>query len=339
MRGVQRLLTALTFLAWLSACGVSNSSCQREDRFCVGLVTSTARLDDHGLNASAWEGIQRAVQEGTVWKADYIESVDARDYRKNLSTFAELGYDLVIASGAGQKEEVLAAAAEYPKTHFLGLDQAPPAEAPPNLAVVTFPEEQGGFLAGVLAAMISRTGIVGAVCETSGLDPMWRYCEGFRLGAKYEKKDITVLVTYHESASPDTLFTDEAWGKRTAGTMLNLGADVIFGVGGRLGQGALRGAAESGAWSIGSEEDQFYGAREARRSLLSSAVPDASGTVFQAIQLAASGGQPGNLQGVMELAPWHEAEGEVPLSAQTALQALQVSLQDGSVPVHAVQPR
>lgn len=334
-----RILAALLLLMSLSACGQSAAPCKAEDRLCIGLVTSTAGLNDHGLNTSAWEGVQRAVQEGSAWKADYIESVDSRDYGKNLAAFASQGYDVVIASGAGQEEAVRAVAAEYPGTHFLGLDQQAAAELPSNLTVATFPEEQGGFLAGALAAMISRTGIVGAVCETSGLDPMWRYCEGFRLGAKYEKKDITVLVTYHESVSPDTLFSDEAWGARTAGNMINLGADVIFGVGGRLGQGALRRAAEAGIWSIGSGEDQYYGTPEARRGLLSSAIPDAGGVVLETVHLAAPGDWRMQLQGAMQLAPWHDEEQNVPLSAQTALQALLVSLQNGSVPVYAVQPR
>lgn len=338
MTAPSRILAALLLLMSLSACGTSASACEDEERLCIGLVTSTAGLDDHGLNASAWEGLQRAVQENSGWKVDYIESVDSRDYGKNLAAFASQGYDVVIGSGAGQQDAVLAAANEYPGTRFLGLDQQAQAKPPSNLAVVTFPEEQGGFLAGALAAMISHTGIIGAVCETSGLDPMWRYCEGFRLGAQYEKKDITVLVTYHESASPDTLFTDEDWGARTAGSMLHLGADVIFGVGGRLGQGALRRAAQAGAWSIGSGEDQYYGTPEARRGLLSSAIPDASGAVLEAAHLAASEGWPAQIQGTMQLAPWHDEAENVPLSAQAALQALLVSLQNGSLPVYVIQP-
>ena len=60
----------------------------------------------------------------------------------------------------------------------------PHEEVRPNLIPITFAEDQMGFLAGALAARISETQIVGAVCETSGIDSMWRYCEGFRAGVQ-----------------------------------------------------------------------------------------------------------------------------------------------------------
>lgn len=306
----------------------------------MGLVTNTAGLNDHGLNASAWTGVQKAVQEGLVWQADYVESVDTRDYVKNLSALAALGYDLVIAGGAGLEEAALQAAAEHPGTRFLGLDQDLSAQPPSNLTVVTFPEEQGGFLAGALAALTTRTGIVGAVCEASWLDLSWRYCEGFRLGALHEDQGITVLISYHENATPETIFQDEAWGAEAAAEVLNLGADVIFGVGGRPAQGALRRAAQGGVFSIGSVQDQYFETREARPVLLSSAVPQADGIVLEHIRLLASGQTPtARLTGAMTLVPWHEADRLVPFSAQTTLEALKARLVDGTLPVQPVQPR
>ncbi len=339
MKGALRLAAVFLLLVAVSACGTDRRACTQPGTYCVGFVTSTARLDDHGLNASTWEGVQTALHDGTIQAADSIESVDARDYIKNLAYFAEHGYDLVISAGQGQTEATRAAAEKYPETHFLGLDETVPDAPLPNLQVVTFAKEQGGFQAGALAALVSQSNIVGAVCETSGIDSMWQYCEGFRLGAQHEKKDITVLVSYHENASPDTLFTDEDWGARTATGMLNKGADVIFGVGGRVGQGALRRAAQAGIWAIGSEQDQYFETREARAFLLASAVPQAADLVRGLLGEYASNGQIPAEVGSMSLSPFHEGERNLPLSAQAELLALKMALENGSLPVHAVKPR
>jgi hypothetical protein len=121
--------------------------------------------------------------------------------------------------------------------------------------------------------------------------------------------------------------------------MLNRGADVIFGVGGRLGQGALRRAVQAGAWSIGSEQDQFYRTREASGSLLSSAVPQAQEAVYEFIRRLAAGNQGTDMLGDMILAPYHEGERFVPLSAQAALLALDGGLEDGSLTIHPMKPR
>ena len=102
-----------------------------------------------------------------------------------------------------------------------------------------------GFLAGALAARISETRIVGAVCETSGINSVWRYCEGFRAGARYEDKDIKAEVIYRDDGDRESLFIDEAWGHDTAQELIQRGADIIFAAGGATGQGALRAAAEA----------------------------------------------------------------------------------------------
>jgi basic membrane protein A len=120
-----------------------------------------------------------------------------------------------------------------------------------------------GFLAGVLAARISKTHIVGAACETGDIDSMWRYCEGFRAGAKFADENIKVLVAYRDDASRDDLFINDTWGYETAQDLIHSGADVIFAAGGATGEGALRAAVDSQVYAIGSERDQgaVFGSR------------------------------------------------------------------------------
>jgi basic membrane protein A len=240
----------------LTACAQS-SDCFREDVFCAGLVTDVLGIDDHGMNQDTWVGLQESKVSGVVDRVEYIESIDTRDYGKNIAYFAERGYDAIITAGIGMSDETLRSADLYPDTVFVGMNQ-PHEEARPNIIPVTFAEDQMGFLAGALAARISKIHVIGAVCETSGIDSMWRYCEGFRAGAlaAHVDENIKVQVIYRENGDRENLFIDETWGYDTAQTLIQRGADVIFAAGGATGQGALRAAAEAQVDSIGTERDQ-----------------------------------------------------------------------------------
>jgi basic membrane protein A len=251
------ILLAIVALG-LTACARS-SDCFREDVFCAGLVTDVLGIDDYGMNQNTWAGLQEAKANGEVDRVEYIESVDVRDYEKNIAYFAEKGFDVITTTGVGMRDETLRSADLYPDSVFVGMNQ-PHEEMRPNVIPITFAEDQMGFLAGALAARISETHIIGAVCETSGIDSIWRYCEGFRAGAMYSNKlkdqNGKTLVVYRENGDSEKLFIDETWGHDTAQGLIQRGADVIFAAGGATGQGALRAAAEAQVKSIGTERDQ-----------------------------------------------------------------------------------
>lgn len=286
----------------LTAC-LGSSDCFRKDVFCAALVTDTQGIDDHGINQDAWAGLQTAEENGLIDRAEYIESVDARDYLKNIAYFADRGFDVIFTSGIALADETHQSADLYLDSVFVGLSQ-PFEESRPNLVSVTFPEDQMGFAAGWLATQITQTNIVGAVCETSGIDSMWRYCEGFKAGVKYSDKEVTILVQYRENGDSEKLFIDEAWGYENGSAFVRQGADVIFAAGGVTGQGALRAASELGIMSIGTERDQaaemgesgsgvvtsFYGAarfevQEVMRMIQAGAIPQTRIGVVQHIPL------------------------------------------------------
>ncbi len=241
------------FALALSSC--ASLDCAREDVLCAGLVTDTLGIEDNGVNQDTWLGLQDAKASGVVDQIAYIESVDTRDYEKNIAYFAESHYDIIITSGFGMRDESYRSASDYTDSFFIGMNQ-PHEKLRSNLMPVTFPEEQMGFLAGVTAARVSKTGSVGAVCETSGIDAMWRYCEGFRVGVKFANQNAKIYITYREDGDREKIFVDETWGYETAQSFIKRGADVIFAAGGVTGQGALRAADESGIQAIGAERDQ-----------------------------------------------------------------------------------
>ena len=288
---MKKSLYFVSFVFILSSC-LQSSDCFREDIFCAGLVTDTLGIDDHGTNQNTWAGLQEAKASGVVDHVEYIESIDTRDYEKNIAYFAEKGYDVIITTGIGLRDETLRSAALYPDSVFVGMNQ-PHEEVRPNIIPITFAEDQMGFAAGALAAHISKTQVVGAVCETSGIDSMWRTCEGFRAGATFANQltgqNLKVLVVYRENGDREKLFIDEAWGYDTAQGLMQRGADVIFAAGGVTGQGALRAAAEAQINAIGTERDQGAVLAESGSSVVTSILGSASFEVQNVMRLLREG--------------------------------------------------
>lgn len=272
---------------FLTAC-LNSPSCFDENVFCAALVTDTLGIDDHGINQDSWAGLEEAKVNGWVEQVDYIESVDTRDYEKNILYFAEKGYDVIFTTGIGLRDETLHAAGLHPDSFFVGINQ-PYEETRPNLIPINFAEDQIGFAAGVSAATISETRIVGAVCETAGIDAMWRYCEGFRAGANFADKKINVQVIYREDGDSEKLFLDEDWGYETARKLIGRGADVIFAAGGVTGQGALRAATEEKVYAIGAERNQGVVLGESGSSVLTSIYGDASFEVQRVMRMLRDG--------------------------------------------------
>jgi len=329
------LLIALSMV--MSACG--GAAAPGGAKFRVGLVTDVGKIDDKSFNQSTWEGVQKAQKEiPGITEIKYIETTDPKDYDKNIAQFADAGYDVIVTVGFALTDASYAAAKKYPKTKFIGIDQflskdnAHPDWPLPNLVGVVFEEDKAGFLAGALAALMSKTGTIGSVCGTDAVPPVWRFGEGYRAGAKYINPNINVLVTYHNDVGFDKTFTDPEWGKTTALSMFDKGADVVFGAGGKTGNGALLAAAEKGKYAIGVDTDQWYTVPEAKKALLSSAMKLLTPSTFEMIKAAKEGTFKGGLYtGPVGLAPFHDLDSAVPPEAKTKLQAIEKGLADGSI--------
>ncbi|MBV6395894.1 MAG: hypothetical protein HFACDABA_01481 [Anaerolineales bacterium] len=328
---LRALHLAATVAVLFSACNApSANDCARPDLFCVGFVTAFGTIDDHGLNQSAWEGVRQAVTERFVDRADFIETVDARDRAKNIASFAGAGYDLIVTIGYSIGEDTRLAADDWPDTRFLGVDQ-PQTESRPNLAAITFPEDQGGFLAGVIAASATKTGRVAAVCEVRDIPEMWRACEGFRAGVHYASADALPRVVFHPDHNPDNWFNDPVWGAEQASINARIGMDVLFAAGGNSALGALDAATEEGLYIIGTDEDVLYQVKTPDR-VIASVVKDVRSIVYT-LTLAASQGQlpGGDFGGAYALAEGPGFARLILPSLQGRIEQIQRGLSDGSI--------
>ncbi|MEW6085658.1 MAG: BMP family ABC transporter substrate-binding protein [Chloroflexota bacterium] len=343
MKKLYGLLAVLLVAAMiLPACAPAEPNCADEDTFCVGLVTDVGKINDKSFNQSAWEGVQRAEAElGAV--VQYIETVDAKDYDKNIATFGDAGYDVIVTVGFALGDATIANAAKYPNIKFIGVDQFQAwqfdddaSNDVPNVAGLGFPEDQAGFLVGALAAMMSESHKIGAVCGTDVVPPVWRFGEGYKAGAAYADgmngTTTEVFVVYHSDVGFDKTFTDPEWGAQTAQSMMDQGADAIFGCGGITGNGAITAAAQAGAYAIGVDTDQYFTLPEAAPRMLSSAMKLITPGVFDLIKAVQDGTfVNGNVTGDAGYAPYHDLDGEVPAEVKAAMEKLNADLLSGAV--------
>jgi basic membrane protein A len=238
------------------ASGSSSSSSQKSD-IKVGMAYDVGGRGDQSFNDSAAAGLDKAKDEFGI-DSDESEASDgeaesAREER--LVTFAEAGYDPIIAVGFAYAESVGKVAEQYPETHFAIIDDSSLADTA-NVASLVFAEEQGSFLVGAAAALKSETGHIGFVggVETPLIQ---KFQAGYEAGAKEVNPDITIDVKYLTQPPDFSGFGDPAKGKTAAEGMYQNGADIVYHAAGGSGGGVFEAAADAGAKAIGVDSDQY----------------------------------------------------------------------------------
>ncbi len=300
----------------------------------IGLVTDVGEINDKSFNQNSWEGVLAAEACGAT--VNYIETVDAADYADNIAEFAENDYDVIVTVGYALGNATLEAAALYPDVLFIGVDQFQ-VEPVDNVVGLVFHEDQSGYLAGVLAARLTQTGTIAAVLGTDQVPPVVAFKEGYEAGAREINPDIKIISTYHPGAI-DQAFTDPEWGATTARQALDQNADVVFGAGGKTGNGALIevasavGAGGPPPFCIGVDSDQWQTVPEAHPCLVSSAMKLLDQGVADILMAYVDETlEPGNFFGAAGLADFHDLADFVPEEVAAELEEVAAGLLDGSI--------
>lgn len=312
----------------LSACGGGSG------KFKIGLVTDVGRVNDRSFNQSAWEGVQQAAKElklNAETDIKYIETKDAKDYEDNMRQFATEGYNVIVTVGFALGDATIKMAKEYPNINFIGVDQFQ-SETLPNLTGLVFNEDKSGYLAGVLAASLTKSGTIAGVFGTDLVPPVVAFKEGYENGAKSVKPDIKIISTYHPGEISQA-FTDPEWGAATAAQAIDQGADVVFGAGGMTGNGALEEVAtHAGLYCIGVDSDQWETVPGAQPCLVSSAMKMITPGVVELVKMAKDGNFPGgNHFGGAGLAPYHDFDSKIPADVKSKIESVDKGLKDGSI--------
>jgi basic membrane protein A len=212
----------------------------------LAMVTDVGGLGDKSFNDSAYAGLQDAKSKLGA-EIQVLESRSAADYQPNLTVLADEDYDEIFAVGFLMSHDLDEIARNYPRRHFAIVDGV---VDQPNVASLVFREQDGSFLAGALAALVSKTHKIGFL---GGIDvPIIRKFEvGYTAGAREVDPKVDVLVKYVGS------FADVASGKELAGVMYGAGVDVLYVAAGKSGLGAIdETRARSGVYAIGVDSDQ-----------------------------------------------------------------------------------
>ncbi len=246
----------------------------------VFFVTDTGGLGDKSFNDSAWAGVQMAVQKYGI-TANVIQSYEQADYVPNLTAAAQVA-DVVIGVGFMMQDAVTKVAPQFPNVKFITIDFSVDA---PNVESFLFAENQGAYLAGYLAAAMSKTGKVGFVGGIP-IPPVERYQYGYEAGIQtynvLNGANVQVLSGYVGS------FDDPAAGKAMTNSQFSEGADIVFAAAGLSGLGTIEAAKDAGPghFAIGVDQDQDY---LAPGYVLTSAMKRVDVAVFDGIQAVING--------------------------------------------------
>ncbi|MCZ6528700.1 MAG: BMP family ABC transporter substrate-binding protein [Chloroflexi bacterium] len=304
----------------------------------IAFVTDVGKLNDQSFNEGGWNGVLAAVDAlGLAEECfGFIETQDSADYRPNIDSFVNEGFDIIVTSGFAIGATTHQAGIDNPDIFFIGTDQGQvDADFNPepldNVTGLIFHEDVSGFLAGALAGLMTESNVVGGVYGCPFIPPVARFEVGYYNGAKHVNPDVEVLNVYHPG-SLDVCFTDPAFAAETADTLIAEGADVIFGAGGQTGNGALIAACNVGVNVIGVDVDQFITLPETQDCIMSSATKGLTSDVKALILAAADGTFPGGERfGPAVLAPFHNFEDVIPQDVKDQLQAISDQIDSGEI--------
>jgi basic membrane protein A len=212
----------------------------------LGMVTDVGGLGDKSFNDSAYRGLQKA-QADLGARIQVLQSKSAADYQPNLAALSNQHFDEIYAIGFLMNKDLDQMAKSNPNQNYAIIDAI---VDEPNVASITFKEQDGSFLAGALAAMVSKTHHVAFL---GGQDiPLLRKFEaGFTAGAHQVDPNTKVDAKYVGS------FEDVASGKELSNLLFSSGADIIFAAAGKAGLGAMDAVkSRSNAYVIGVDSNQ-----------------------------------------------------------------------------------
>jgi basic membrane protein A len=240
------------------------------------------RFNDKGFNQNQLTGLKRA-QKVLKVQIRAIESRSASDYLPNMASLARQGYNIVISAGFLLNDATEDVADQFPNTKFAITDYPVGAfkRKHTNIEGLTYATQQNSYLVGCLAAKVAKKrgkkniSVVGGV----KIPPVDTFLAGYRAGARACVAGTTVQIGYSQD------FLDQAKCKTVAENQIDAGSQVVFGVAGPCGLGALAAAKERGRWAVGVDIDQSY----LGSHILTSAVKRVDTGIFLAVKGAKSG--------------------------------------------------
>jgi basic membrane lipoprotein Med (substrate-binding protein (PBP1-ABC) superfamily) len=213
--------------------------------FRVALLTP-GPISDRSWNGGAYDGLM-AIRDSLGARVSHIQTKTPAEFEENFRQYGAQGFDLVIGHGFEFQDAAVRVAPEFPKTMYVTTSGN---TVRTNVAGIQFAFEEASYLAGMLAAGMTRSATIGAIGGTE-LPPVKRSFEAYAAGARSVTPEVRVAVSYIGS------WDDLSAGKEQALAQIGRGTDVIFQNADAAGLGVFRAATETGAaYIIGANADQ-----------------------------------------------------------------------------------
>jgi len=245
----------------------------------VSLVVAGG-LGDRSFYDSANEGIERAKKELGVEAKVFECRNDPSLFNDQLIQASQYGSTVVVV-GFEFYDAIQEVAVEFPDIKYIYVDNV--VEGIANITSIDYMENEGSFLAGALAAMLTQdTSIEGmndkkVIGMVGGMDiPVIRnFKVGYEEGAKYIDPDMKIETIFAGD------FEDPAKGKESALALYAKGVDIVFAVAGKTGEGVFEAAKDTKAYAIGVDSDQRYINPDA---IVASMIKGVGLSIFESIQ-------------------------------------------------------
>lgn len=308
------------------------------------MVSDSGGFDDKSFNQTSHDGLVNAVKNLGL-KTGEVESQSDSEYADNIAALLREDCNSIVTVGFLLGEATETAAKKNPDVDFAIVDFGY-AKPPKNLRGLSFNTAEPSFLAGYLAAGMTKSGVVGTFGGAK-IPTVTIFMDGFWEGVQYwneQKDDEVQVVGWDEKAQSGSFtddFEDKIAGQDTADNLMSQGADIIFPVAGPAGLGALEAAqaTDGEVNAIWVDTDGCVSAAEYCDTLISSVMKGMDVAVEQAITDSVNDeftSEPfvGTLDnGGVQLAPYHEFDGEVPQELKDEIDTIKQDLIDGKIKI------
>ncbi len=305
-------------------------------------ITDTGGIDDKSFNATAWKGVEDAVAQLGV-QGKYLESKEVADFEKNINAFIDEKCDLIITVGFLIGDATKAAAEANPTIDFSIVDYSY-SPVIPNVVGQVFQTDEAAFLAGYVAAGVTKTGKVGTFGGLP-IPTVTIFMDGFARGvAYYNTKHSTSVQVLGWDVNDETkgLFTnsfdDQTKGHDLGISLMDEGADIIMPVAGPVGLGTAAAVLERGnAYVIGVDSDWFLTSPDYASITLTSVMKKMDATTLAVIKSVVDGTfKGGNTVGTLanqgvDLAPFHDLDSLVSADLKAELDQVKADLISGAI--------
>ena len=302
-------------------------------------MSDVGGIDDASFNQNTWEGVQMAIDQLGV-DGKFLESQAQADYENNIIEFAEQGYDLIITVGFLLGDATYKMAKQYPDVKFAIVDYPTGGAETPNLQGILFNVHEAsfpvGYLAAAMADQLDPADPVVAYIGGMQIPPVEEFIVAYENGVKYYNEKYGKNVKFTGVYVGDFEAPDQ--GKIQANSLIDEGADIIMGVGGKTGNGGIAAAKERGKWGVGVDVDQYYTLPNEKDILITSTVKRLDKAVLGVIKAAAEGNFGGGTNYVATLenegvgvGPFHDFEDKIPDNIKADLEQIKADIIAGKI--------